>query len=131
MSCRGAPREGVNGNGTKQRNGRRTIDDLVEGARGRYVRVTAVEAHAEAVAGRAVLVDTRSDDQRATQGHVRLARHHPLSVLEWRLDPDAGFAWDADVTLATRLVLLCREGYSSSLAVARLLDLGFTDVTDV
>ena len=110
---------------------RRTIDDLVAEARAGLERLTAREAYEAVRAGEIVLIDTRSEDQRAAQGYVREARHHPLSVLEWRLDPDAGWAWDEDVGLTTRIVLLCREGYSSSLAAARLAALGFDRVTDV
>lgn len=123
----GGARSRANGSGRA----RRTIDDLVEEARAGLERLTAREAYEAALAGRAVLIDTRSEDQRVEQGYVREARHHPLSVLEWRLDPDAGWAWDEDVHLTTWIVLLCREGYSSSLAAARLAALGFTRATDV
>lgn len=110
---------------------RRTIDDLLAEARAGLARLTARAACEAARAGRAVLIDTRSEDQRREQGYVREARHHPLSVLEWRIDPDAGWAWDDDITLGTWVVLLCREGYSSSLAAARLQALGFARATDV
>lgn len=117
--------------GPSSRPARRTIDDLLVEARAGFVRLSAREALAEAVVGRAVLIDTRSEDQRQAQGYVREALHHPLSVLEWRLDPDAGWAWDESVTLDSRIVLLCREGFSSSLAAARLRVLGFARATDV
>lgn len=110
---------------------RRTIDDLLAEARAGLARLTAAEALAAVRRGEAVLVDTRSEDERRAQGYVREARHHPLSVLEWRLDPDAGWAWDDDVGLDTWVVLLCREGYASSLAAARLQSLGFVRATDV
>lgn len=110
---------------------RKSVNDLLAEARAGLVRVTALEAYAAVKTGQAVLIDTRSEDQRAAQGYVREARHHPLSVLEWRLDPDAGWAWDDDITLGTWVVLLCREGYSSSLAAARLQALGFARATDV
>jgi rhodanese-related sulfurtransferase len=48
--------------------------------------------------------------------------HHPLSVVLWRLD---------EVPRDTRVVLVCRHGYSSNLAAAQLQDLGFRDATDV
>ena len=78
----------------------------------------------------AVLVDTRTDEQRRAQGVVEGARHHALSVLEWRLDPEAPNR-DPDITIEDRIVLLCAEGYSSSLAAARLQAIGFHDATDV
>ena len=51
-------------------------------------------------------------------------------MLEWRLDPASGYA-DEDVTIDSWIILICREGYSSSLAAARLQALGFTRATDV
>jgi len=110
--------------------GRRTIHDLLEEARARLRRVTASEAYRAVQAGRAVLVDTRSADERADQGCLELARHHALSVLEWRMDAASGYA-DPDITLDTWVILICREGYSSSLAAARLQSLGFLRATDV
>ena len=109
----------------------RTLEAMLEESRRGLRRLTAGQAYAATRSGAAVLIDTRSDDQRAAQGYVREARHHPLSVLEWRLDPDAGWAADERVTLDTWVVLMCREGYSSSLAAARLQALGFHRATDV
>jgi rhodanese-related sulfurtransferase len=109
---------------------RKSVHDLLHEARAGLVRVTALEAYAAVKAGQAVLVDTRSEDQRAAQGYVREARHHALSVLEWRVCPESGYA-DQDIDHGTWLILLCREGYSSSLAAARLKALGFTRATDV
>ncbi len=125
--CAGGPGPAPN----PGRGGRRTIDDLLAQARRGLVRLSAAEALAAVRAGQAVLIDTRSEDQRQAQGYVREARHHPLSVLEWRLDPDAGWATDDDLHLGSWIVLLCREGYSSSLAAARLQALGFRRATDV
>ena len=119
-----------NGGGGVGAPARRTIDHLLEDARRGLARLTAEEAWAAVQTGDALLVDTRSEDQRAVQGYVRAARHIPLSVLEWRLDPDSGYA-DEDVTLDTWVMLICREGYSSSLAAARLQALGFARATDV
>jgi rhodanese-related sulfurtransferase len=93
-------------------------------------RLTARQALTAAHDRGAILVDTRSEDQRAAQGYIALARSIPLSVLEWRLDPSSGYA-DEDVTLDSWIILICREGYSSSLAAARLQALGFARATDV
>jgi rhodanese-related sulfurtransferase len=108
----------------------KSIDDLLAEARSGLVRVTAREAYEAALAGEAVLIDTRSEDQRAKQGYVREARHHNLSVLEWRMCPLAGWG-DEDLHHGSWIVLLCREGYSSSLAAARLQAMGFAHATDV
>jgi rhodanese-related sulfurtransferase len=109
---------------------RKSVHDLLIEARAGLRRVTASEAFAAVASGRAVLIDTRSEDQRAAQGYVREARHHALSVLEWRLCPESGHA-DDDLHHGSWIILLCREGYSSSLAAARLQALGFMHATDV
>ena len=53
------------------------------------------------------------------------------NVLEWRLDPTSPYrlpiATDADV----RLIIVCNEGYSSSLAAATLQELGLRFATDL
>jgi rhodanese-related sulfurtransferase len=108
---------------------RRTIDDLLAEARHGLERLTAVGARAALGAG-AVLVDTRSDDQRRAQGYVPGAVHHPLSVLYWRLDPDFPTG-NAKLPLDAQIVLICRDGYSSSIAAAQLQELGFARATDV
>jgi rhodanese-related sulfurtransferase len=75
-------------------------------------------------------MDTRSDDQRRAQGLVPGAVGHPLSVLHWRLDPDSPTG-NPKLALETRVVLICRDGYSSSIAAAQLRELGFDRTTDV
>ena len=109
---------------------RRTIDDLLAGARGAYERVSAEEAHRRATEGTAVLVDTRSADEQNRQGFVLGAQHHPLSRLLWRLDPDCPTS-NEKIPVDREVILICREGYSSSLAAAQLLKLGFERATDV
>ena len=108
---------------------RRTIDETYEEAARRLGRVTAREAWAAARDG-AVLVDTRSPDQQRAQGFVPGAVHHPLSVLAWRLDPDCPTS-NEKIPLDARVVLICREGYSSVFAAQQLRELGFSNATDV
>lgn len=108
---------------------RRIIDDLLAEARRNLERLTALEARAAVDAG-AVLVDTRSEDQRRAQGYVPGAVHHPLSVLHWRLDPDFPTR-NAKLPLGAQIVLICRDGYSSSIAAAQLQELGLARATDV
>jgi rhodanese-related sulfurtransferase len=109
---------------------RRSIDDLLVEARAGVSRLTPVEAYREAAEG-ATLVDVRSRDEQERQGVlIPGAVHHPLSVVAWRLDPDVPTR-NEKVPLDTRLVLLCREGYSSSLAAAWLRAIGFAGATDV
>ncbi len=108
----------------------RTIDEILEEARDRLVRVTPEQAHAEMRDG-ALLVDIRPASQRAAEGEVPGALIVERNVLEWRLDP----ASDARLPEATghdlRVIVLCSEGYPSSLAAASLHDLGLTRATDV
>ena len=108
---------------------RRTVDDLLAEARLGLDRVTPAEAF-EAMQAGAVLVDVRSQDERERQGVVPGAVHYPLSVVLWRLDP-AHEAGHPKLPLDTRVMLICRQGFSSSLAVAQLREIGFSRATDV
>jgi rhodanese-related sulfurtransferase len=110
---------------------RLTVDELLERARARLDRVPAPGAP-DAVHDGALLVDIRSELQRARDGVIPGALHHPRNVLEWRCDPASGHddpRLSAD--LDRRLVLVCDEGYQSSLAAATLQDLGFSRATDL
>ena len=109
---------------------RTTIDDLLARARERFERLTPGEALAAVRAG-AILVDVRSEGQRAADGVVPQAVFVPRHVLEWRLDPDSGAANPTLAKLEARLIVMCHEGYQSSLAAATLHDLGFAGATDV
>jgi rhodanese-related sulfurtransferase len=108
---------------------RKTIEELLAEAREGLDRVTPEEAF-EAMRDGAVLVDLRSQDERERQGIVPGAVHYPLSVVLWRLDP-AQETGNPKLPLDTRVMLLCRQGYSSSLAAAQLQAIGFTRATDV
>jgi rhodanese-related sulfurtransferase len=110
---------------------RRTIAELLEESRGRLERVGPLEAAAAIRAG-ALLVDIRSDTQRARDGVVPGAMHHPRNVLEWRAEPDSG-ASDPELAadLDRHVIVMCHEGYASSLAAATLQDLGFARATDL
>ena len=78
-----------------------------------------------------LLIDTRDADLRARDRRIPGAVHIPLSVLEWRVDPTSGHQSPALVGHEHELVLICQEGYSSSLAAVRLQELGFEETTDV
>ena len=108
----------------------RTIDDLLAEARSRIVRVTPNEAAAR-MAGGALLVDIRPAAQRAREGEVPGSLIVERNVLEWRFDP----ASDARLPQATDydvdVIVLCSEGYTSSLAADALRSLGLHRATDV
>lgn len=107
-----------------------TIDDVVDKARERLQRVPA-ESLADELACGAVLVDIRPAAQRAAEGDVPTALVIERNVLEWRCDPasDARIAQAADHDV--RWIILCSEGYTSSLAAGALQDLGLHRATDV
>ncbi|WP_222870222.1 rhodanese-like domain-containing protein [Actinomadura decatromicini] len=108
----------------------RTINEVLADARDRLTRIDPAQAHAETRDG-ALLVDIRPAAQRADEGEVPGALIVERNVLEWRFDP----ASDARLPQATghdvRVIVLCSEGYTSSLAAASLQDLGLTRATDV
>ncbi len=109
---------------------RLTIDQLLAAAQARLHRLEPAEAEAARREG-AILVDTRCADERRERGIIPGSMHVPLSVLFWRLDPASGFD-DPRLSDPTRqVVLLCADGYSSSLAAATLQDLGFARATDM
>jgi rhodanese-related sulfurtransferase len=109
---------------------RRTIDDLLAEARAGLDRLTPGQA-LEAMRAGAVLVDVRSPSERDEQGgSIPGALELPLSVVLWRLDPDEP-AGGGPAPLDARVILVCRHGYSSSLAAAQLREIGFAHATDV
>ena len=79
----------------------------------------------------ATLVDTRDGALRSRDGRIPGSVHIPLSVLEWRVDPTSGHQSPALAGHERDLILICHEGYSSSLAAVRLHELGFEKTTDV
>jgi rhodanese-related sulfurtransferase len=109
---------------------RRTIDELLAAARARIERLDPHEAHAAAAAG-ARLVDIRAQDAIDRDGAIPGALHFPRSVLEWRVDPESKWRDPRVGGLGERLILVCDHGFSSSLAAATLLDLGFARAGDV
>jgi rhodanese-related sulfurtransferase len=110
--------------------GRTTIDDMLASARARLERLSPREALA-AMRDGAVLVDIRAQDQRREDGVVPGALWFPRNVLEWRVDPASPNSHPAVRDPETLLVLLCAQGFQTSLAAATLHDLGFARATDV
>jgi rhodanese-related sulfurtransferase len=108
----------------------RTIDDVLAEARDRLRRLDPVQAHDEVRAG-ALLVDIRPAAQRASEGEVPGALVVERNVLEWRLDPASAARLPEATGHDLRVIVLCSEGYTSSLAAAALHDLGLTRATDV
>jgi rhodanese-related sulfurtransferase len=108
---------------------RKTIEELLSEARGRLRRLEPAEASAARSEG-ALLIDIRSEAQRAREGVVPGALFFPRNVLEWRCDPSSP-SHDPRIGLERRLIVMCNEGYQSSLAAATLQELGFEQATDL
>ena len=107
-----------------------TATEMLNTARARLRRLTPEQAAVAAQRG-AVLIDIRSDDQRRRFGPLPGAVVIARNVLEWRCDP-AGEHRDPRVSDPERtLVVVCQEGYQSSLAAAVLQSLGLPLATDV
>ena len=106
------------------------IEEVLAAAREGVRRLTP-EQTACAVEQGALLVDTRTPEQRREQGELPGALVIDRTVLEWRLDPASPWripeATDHDVLV----VVACRQGYSSSLAAASLRAVGVHRATDL
>jgi rhodanese-related sulfurtransferase len=107
-----------------------TVEDVLAAARADLVRLTPVDAHV-AICGGALLVDIRSDRQRATDGVIPGAHVVERNVLEWRLDPACRHRDPLLGRRDARLVLICDEGYQSSLAAASVQRFGRRAISDV
>lgn len=105
-------------------------DELLAAARARYQRVTPAEV-ATALSHGALVVDTRPVEQRVAGGEIPGAIVIARNVLEWRLDPSGPQRIPELRDASQRVVVVCQEGYASSLAAASLLDLGLGAATDL
>ena len=110
--------------------GARSIDELLAEARGRIHRVTPEQAAARIAEG-ALLVDTRPAAQRAREGTVPGALIVERNVLEWRFDPHSDARLPEATGYDVEVIVLCSEGYSSSLAADALRSLGLARTSDV
>ena len=108
----------------------RTVEQLLAEARARFVRLAPAQAAAAQAAG-AVLVDIRGDDQLRAHGCIPGAIRIPRNVLEWRADPACPACDPRIADLEAIVVIVCQEGYQSSLAASNLHDLGFRHATDL
>jgi rhodanese-related sulfurtransferase len=108
----------------------KSLDQLLAEARARLQRVEPSDALAAMRAG-AVLIDIRSEAERSLDGVVPGAIFIPRNVLEWRCDPTSPYREPRIDGRARRLILMCNEGYQSSLAAATLHELGLTRTTDL
>jgi rhodanese-related sulfurtransferase len=106
------------------------IEELLALARAELDRVEPGDLVAEVAAG-AVVIDIRPLEQRERDGALPGAVVVDRNVLEWRLDPTSPHRLPVASGADTRYVLVCNEGYSSSLAAATLQELGLRRATDL
>lgn len=106
------------------------IDRVLDSARARLRRLPARDVPGALRRG-AVLVDIRPQAQRDREGHVPSALVIERNVLEWRCDPTSEAKLPQAVDDDVEWVVLCSEGYTSSLAAVSLIDLGLHRATDV
>ena len=83
------------------------------------------------VANGAIVVDTRPADQRQRDGDLPGAIVVDRNVLEWRLDPTSPYRLDIATGSNIRFIIVCNDGYSSSLAASTLQELGLRRATDL
>jgi rhodanese-related sulfurtransferase len=109
----------------------RTIDELLAEARATLPhRPSPAEAY-HAQADGSLLIDIRGDHQRRDDGLIPGAILLPRNSLEWRCDPASPWRHPAIASWDVRIILICNQGYQSSLAAATLQRLGLVHATDL
>jgi rhodanese-related sulfurtransferase len=116
--------------GPAQHDGGRPVGEILAQARGRLKRLGPQQAYDAMHAG-ALLVDIRPQAQRAAEGELPGALVVERNVLEWRLDPASDARLPEAVDYRRPVIVVCSEGYASSLAAASLQDLGLVNATDL
>ena len=109
---------------------RHSIDEILSRARATLDRVPP-ERLADEQAHGALVVDIRPVEQRLRDGQLPGAIVIDRNVLEWRLDPSSEHRIDRVTGYDDRIVIVCNEGYSSSLAAATLQEIGLHRATDL
>jgi rhodanese-related sulfurtransferase len=106
------------------------IEEILAACRAGVRRLTPEETCAAAARG-ALIVDTRTEAQRRRQGEFPGALVIDRTVLEWRLDPASPSRIPEAIGYDLMVIVVCRQGYSSSLAAASLRALGLRRATDL
>jgi rhodanese-related sulfurtransferase len=107
------------------------IDELLAEARAGLVRLSPAEALAATERGEAVVVDIREAERRERDGRVPGAVEIDRNVLEWRCAPESEWRDERVSDPGRVVVVMCNEGYQSSLAAAGLKRLGLARATDM
>lgn len=108
----------------------RGADDLLASARSRISRVEPGELE-QLQADGGLVVDIRPEAQRAAEGDLGFGVIVERNVLEWRFDLLGDHALPDVTDYDQPVVVVCSEGYASSLAAASLRELGFTRAADL
>jgi rhodanese-related sulfurtransferase len=106
------------------------IEEVLAKARAGVRRLSPEETLAARRRG-ALVVDTRTEAQRREQGEIPGALVIDRTVLEWRLDPLSSACIPEAVDHDVQIVIVCRQGYSSSLAAESLRSVGLWRATDM
>ena len=109
---------------------RRSIDEILAEARARLDRVDPANLTGEQASG-ALIIDIRPAEQQSRDGVLPGAVVIDRNVLEWRLDPSCPHHIAEVANYDTRIVIVCNEGYQSSLAAAQLRAIGLHRATDL
>jgi rhodanese-related sulfurtransferase len=107
------------------------IEQLLDEARAKLDRLTPAQAFAAVRRGEAILVDIREEDKRMREGRVPGAVEIERNVLEWRCAPESDWRDDRVCNPARIVIVMCNQGYQSSLAAANLQRLGLPKATDM
>ncbi len=110
---------------------RRSIDTVLAEARTRLKRLAPDDAWVVSQRLAVLIIDIRTPTDRARDGVIPGSLHLPRTLLEWRVDPISPRAHPAVGGFERLLVLVCNEGYSSSLAAVALQEIGFVNATDI
>ncbi len=115
-----------------RRTDRFTVHDLVAEARSGLDRVSPQQlAELRGNDPTLVIIDTRQTVDRIEHGWIDGSVHAPRTVVEWRVDPASGYSISEVAGFEQRIVLVCNDGYSSTLAAANLQRVGYARATDL
>ncbi|MEU6866976.1 rhodanese-like domain-containing protein [Streptomyces sp. NPDC046876] len=107
------------------------IDTYLEQVRSTYTRVSAREAYEASLGEGTLLVDIRYQALRERDGLIPGALVIERNELEWRLDPQGSHRVPEAGSHDLRIIVICNEGYASSLAAVSLHALGLRRATDL
>jgi rhodanese-related sulfurtransferase len=107
-----------------------SAQDLLDAARRRITRHSPADTLAAQASG-ALVIDLRCTDDRTVEGSIPGSIPIPLSALPWRVDPLSEWRDDRLTDRDRTLILVCNDGYSSSLAAANLVQMGFRHSGDL